>query len=176
MKSSMRLFPDRMCRPGAFLVLFSWALLVPTFSRSKVTGIGRPEESAPVLDEAVETLHAEPMIYPLYARVRAIEGVVVIRATVDLEGRVRETQALSGPKGLLSEPVENIKKWRFAQPGHSPVVVVYWFRIRGLCEPPCHTGFEFYPPNLAVITIGKELATPSGAAAGRPRPPPGTIR
>lgn len=169
-------WPSSYRMPRSIIVLLIWGLLTPGLSCSNDANTGQPvDDFYAVLDEVVETLHAEPMMYPLYARVRSIEGVVVARATVDSMGRVREAQALSGPKGLLGEPVENLKKWRFAHPSHNSVVVVYWFRLRGLCEPPCRSGFEFYPPNLAVITIGREVATPLSAAPGEstaPTPPP----
>jgi hypothetical protein len=116
-------------------------------------------ENSPSLDENVSVLHFERMNYPLYAKVRHIQGAVVLQATADSLGQVSEPVALSGPKALLKESMENLKKWRFAKPRQATVVVVYWFRFSGLCEPPCPSGFEFYPPNLVVVTTGNPIVT-----------------
>lgn len=116
-------------------------------------------ENSPVLDENVAVLHVERLIYPLVAKLGHIEGTVILRATVDPEGRVSAVAALSGPKALLKESAENLKKWTFARPRGSTVLAVYWFRFRGLCELPCPSGFEFYPPNLVVVTTGNPIAT-----------------
>ncbi len=113
----------------------------------------------PASDEAVRVLHFETMVYPIYAQVRLIEGVVVLRASTDGDGRVTGVTELSGPKALLSATKENLTKWRFGSPKPGTAVVVYWFRIRGVCEPPCHSGTEFYPPHIMVVTTGKMIAT-----------------
>jgi Gram-negative bacterial TonB protein C-terminal len=118
-----------------------------------------PAESPPVLDEHVRILHVERMIYPLVAKIGHIEGAVVLRATVDSEGRVSEAVPLSGPKALLEESAKNLKKWTFSSPRSSTILAVYWFRFRGLCELPCPSGFEFYPPNVVVVTTGNPIAT-----------------
>jgi outer membrane biosynthesis protein TonB len=99
------------------------------------------------------------MTYPLVAKIAHTEGAVVLRGTVDGEGRVSEASALSGPKALIKESVENLKKWTFTSPLNSTVIAVYWFRFRGLCELPCPSGFEFYPPNVVVVTTGSPIAT-----------------
>jgi hypothetical protein len=98
--------------------------------------------------------------YPLYAKVRSVEGVVVVRGAISPEGSVVGVTALSGPKALIEMACENLRRWRFGKAKHGTAVVVYWFRFRGLCEAPCPSAFEFYPPNLAVITTGHQVATP----------------
>jgi hypothetical protein len=117
-------------------------------------------EDGPVLNENVEALHFERMAYPIGAKLTHLEGMVVLRASVDAQGRVSAVAPLSGPRALLSETEENLKKWTFSRPRRANVIVVYWFRLRGLCELPCPSGFEFYPPNLVVVTTGNALATP----------------
>jgi hypothetical protein len=127
-----------------------------------LTGAGAaesPAERPPVLNESVQLLHVERMGYPLIARIGHIEGAVVLQATIDSDGRVSEATALSGPKALLKESAENLRKWTFASPRSSTALAVYWFRFRGLCELPCPSGFEFYPPNLVVVTTGNPIAT-----------------
>lgn len=124
-----------------------------------VGSVGSSAEAPPVLNETMRVLHVERMIYPLVGKIGHIEGAVVLRATIDSEGRVSEAEALSGPKVLLKESVENLKKWTFVGPRSSTAIAVYWFRFQGLCELPCPSGFEFYPPNLVVVTTGTPIAT-----------------
>lgn len=135
-------------------------LLIPGFLLFVAAGGAQPQAGdGPVLNETVIVLHVERMVYPLVAKMNHIEGAVVVRATVDPGGRVTEAVALSGPKALVRESVENLKKWTFARPHGATVFAVYWFRFRGLCELPCLSGFEFYPPNLVVVTTGTPIAT-----------------
>jgi Gram-negative bacterial TonB protein C-terminal len=143
----------------AFLCGWSRAALIAIWLA--VSSSGQPGPSLPpLLDEGIEVLHFERMPYPLYAKVRSIGGVVVLRAAIGSEGRVTDVTALSGPKALLEEPAENLKKWRFGSAKQGAAIVVYWFQFRGLCEAPCPSAFEFYPPNLAVITAGHQVVTP----------------
>jgi hypothetical protein len=114
----------------------------------------------PALDEGVEVLHFERMDYPLFAKVRSVAGVVVLSAAINSQGRVESVTPLSGPKALLDAPSENLKRWTFGKANQGDVVVVYWFRLSGLCEPPCPSAFEFHPPNFAIITAGHQVVTP----------------
>jgi hypothetical protein len=118
-----------------------------------------PVERAPVLSENVRVLHVERMSYPLVAKIGHVEGAVVVQAKIDSNGQVTEATALSGPKALLKDPADNLKKWTFVSPRSSTVLAVYWFRFQGLCELPCPSGFEFYPPNLVVVTTGNPIVT-----------------
>jgi outer membrane biosynthesis protein TonB len=99
------------------------------------------------------------MTYPITAKIGHVEGVVIVQGTTDSEGRVRDARLLSGPKALFRDSAENLKKWRFDRPRGGTVFVAYWFRFRGLCELPCLSGFEFYPPNLVVVTTGTPIVT-----------------
>ena len=126
---------------------------------SAVACADSPGGDYPVLNENVRVLHAERMIYPLAARLGHVEGAVILQAAIDSQGHVNDAVVLSGPKALLRESAEALKRWTFASPRSSKVVGVFWFRFQGLCELPCTSGFEFYPPNVVVITIGEPVAT-----------------
>ena len=104
--------------------------------------------------------HFEQMRYPLSARIRAVEGVVVLKGSVSSKGSVEQVSVLSGPPLLTEDAASNLRKWLFQSPLAGDVIVVYWFRISGLCEAPCPSSVEFHPPNLMVITTGRELAMP----------------
>ncbi len=117
------------------------------------TGTGAPQRV-----QEPQVLQFEPLPYPLRARVRSIEGIVVLRASTDAHGEVNKVVTLSGSPDLSEEAVKNLRTWRFSEPRNGDLIVVYWFRKSGLCEAPCASGFEFHPPNLAIVTIGHELA------------------
>ncbi len=104
--------------------------------------------------------HFERLPYPLYARIRAIQGLVVVRAMVTPSGSIERAEVLSGPKSLQGDTISSLKKWTFASGAPGEIVVVFWFRLSGLCEAPCQSGFEFYPPNLAIITSGTTTVMP----------------
>jgi hypothetical protein len=91
--------------------------------------------------------------YPLAAWAGGhIEGVVVVRAKLDNDGKVIDAQALSGAKSLVPDTLENIKAWKFAVNEQKTVIVVYEYKIdKGLCNGSLLSQFLFYPPNLVTI-------------------------
>jgi len=117
-------------------------------------------DERPIPKQNVEVLHFEPLTYPLFARVRSIQGIAVLKAIIDSGGKVSDVKVLSAPEALQQDAVNNLRQWRFSSPRGGWAIVVYWFRISGVCEPPCRSGFEVHPPNLVIVTTGSEIATP----------------
>lgn len=111
-------------------------------------------QSVPVFNEDLSPVYFEAFNYPLKARLSHIEGVVVVRATLDDEGRVVASEAVAGPKALIEDCLLNAKKWLFKPNTSKRAVIVYLFRIEGLCQLPCPSQFSFRPPNIATIVIG----------------------
>jgi len=111
------------------------------------------QEISPVNDKDINVLDYKDLEYPAIAVTSHTEGVVVIRVTLDHNGRVSDAVVISGASLLTPQSLENAKNWRF-QPNHeNAAVIVYDFRIRGAC----HAGsvgsqMVFYPPNHAQIT------------------------
>jgi hypothetical protein len=105
-------------------------------------------------------LHFERLAYPLSAKVRAIQGLVVAEALVSPEGRIENAKVLSGPEALRGDTIASLKRWIFASSSPGKIIVVYWFRVSGLCEAPCPSGFEFYPPNFVIVTTGTMTVMP----------------
>ena len=64
--------------------LFLGALAAGLAATAADERLGRTE-----LDEEVEVIHAERMIYPLAARVHAAQGAVLIKVEVEKTGKVR---------------------------------------------------------------------------------------
>jgi hypothetical protein len=131
--------------------LLSYSGLASVQGQVPRNGDRSAENTAPVI-------HFQRVKYPLYAQVRGIKGVVVLTVHLNASGYALRVEPLSGPPALLQEAVASAKAWRFDASKSRMSILVYWFRIQGLCEPPCESGFEFYPPNLAVITTGSQIA------------------
>lgn len=60
-----------------------------------------------------KTRHVSPA-YPSLARAARVEGLVVIEATIDLEGRVREARVLRSVPLLDEAAVEAVRQWEFS--------------------------------------------------------------
>src|SRR5262249_606885 len=114
-------------------------------------------QDLPVLDENVRPLYFESMTYPLSARLKHVEGAVVVRVTLEGDGKVKAASAISGAKSFLSDCVSNAKHWRFQYNSQHPALIIYQFRIEGLCNLPCPSQFTFRPPNVATVTIGQPV-------------------
>lgn len=66
------------------------------------------EVSAPV------KIHAPKPLYTEEARAARLQGVVIVRAIVDVDGSVRDIEVLKGlPLGLDERTVETVREWRF---------------------------------------------------------------
>jgi TonB family protein len=124
---------------------------------SIVIGSSLLAQDAPLMDETVHPLYFETLSYPLSARLTHVQGVVVVRATLDSEGKVVSATAISGAKSLIPDCLSNAKKWLFQPIPEKTVVIVYHFKIEGLCNLPCPSQFIFSPPNLATITMGNAV-------------------
>lgn len=122
----------------------------------------RAQADATVLNEEVEVLRAERMSYPLPARLHAAEGAVVVKIQLGDDGTVRSALAVSGSKWLVNGCVDNARKWVFGKLARRTAYIVYIFTIRGACAPPCASNWEFYPPNLVMVSTGRQIATPAG--------------
>lgn len=121
-----------------------------------VTGLLNSEDPV-ILNENIRPVYFETASYPLAARLQRVQGTVVIRAALTEDGRVISASALSGAKPLLPECIANVKKWRFRPNTEKAVIVVYRFKIEGLCNLPCTSHFRFEPPNLAIVMIGEAV-------------------
>lgn len=114
-------------------------------------------QDTPVMDEMVKPAYFEALEYPLTARLAQTQGVVVVRVKLDSEGKVVSSAAISGAKSLIRECLSNSKKWLFRPNPDAAAVIVYQFKIEGLCSLPCRSQFTFFPPNLAIITMGRPV-------------------
>ena len=126
-------------------------------------------QELPILDEDVKPLYFETLAYPVMARISRIQGVVVIRVMLSDDGTVVSARPISGPKELIPECLANSKKWRFEPTPDKMAVIIYEFRIDGLCQLPCASQFTFRPPNSARITTGEAVVDHAGDAGKKER-------
>ena len=52
--------------------------------------------------------------YPVQAKRMGIEGEVILEATINEQGRVVESRALSGHPLLVAAAIQAVSKWRYA--------------------------------------------------------------
>jgi TonB family protein len=103
-----------------------------------------------IKNEDIYVASLTEMIYPPSARLARKEGIVVVRVKFDADGKVASAEAISGPKDLITDSLSNAKKWRFHPNSAKSAVIIYEFRIDGLCSAGSH--FIFREPNIATIT------------------------
>ena len=110
-----------------------------------------------IRDEDIHPLSFVEMTYPIGARLRHIQGVVVIKLALRDDGTVSSGWVVAGAQGLAEESLANAKKWKFRANSLLAAVIVYNFKIEGLCNSPCPSQFRFSPPNIATITIAESV-------------------
>jgi TonB family protein len=94
----------------------------------------------------------QDLAYPTLARSAHIQGIVVIRATLDGSGNVVDAEAISGAEPLVPDSLANAKKWKFQPNARKLAVIVYNFRLTAAISKSGCSHFMLEPPNFATIT------------------------
>jgi outer membrane biosynthesis protein TonB len=116
-------------------------------------GFLEAQESTIISDSDINVTHFEDLAYPAIAGGASVQGVVVLRLRLDDRGSVVEAVPISGAPLLIRGTVDSAKKWRFRPNAQKLAVIVYNFRIEGVCHPGGWSSqMIFYPPNLAAVT------------------------
>ena len=110
------------------------------------------QQDGPIIDTEVKLVDFEDLIYPMVARTAHIQGVVVVRVTLDNQGKVVDAMPISGPPVLVFEASANAKKWRFQPNARKAAVIVYNFRLTDAISKSGCSQFMLLPPNFATIT------------------------
>jgi TonB family protein len=119
------------------------------------------KQGGTIWDDDIKIVDFEELRYPLSARLAHVQGVVVVRVTLDDRGKVVDSVAISGAKSLITDSVSNAKNWRFRPSAQKAAVIVYQFRIDdGLCHGAASSHFVFRPPNFASITSCESVVEP----------------
>ncbi|HEY1496563.1 MAG TPA: TonB family protein [Candidatus Solibacter sp.] len=71
------------------------------------------------VDTGGPVMHRTAVIYPDAARVKNIQGVVVVEASLDNSGNVTDTRVLSGPAELRRAAQQAVLQWHFSMEGSS---------------------------------------------------------
>jgi hypothetical protein len=110
------------------------------------------QESQSISDSEIKLVSSAELEHPKLASQALVQGIVVVRATLDDKGNVIETKALSGAEALIPACLGNARKWHFKPNPKKTVVIVYNFRVDATSSKPgCH-HFAEEPPNFATIT------------------------
>jgi bla regulator protein blaR1 len=63
----------------------------------------------------------EPPVYPPEAKAAHIQGVVVLRVTLNEDGGVSDIEAESGPPVLVKAAIDAVRQWQFSNPSQTEV-------------------------------------------------------
>lgn len=97
---------------------------------------GRPRSTTPVQGDITEPKVIKKVnpAYPLEAKQAKLEGIVILEASVDTAGRVKNARALRGePMGLTEAAIAAVTQWEFEpakDASGKPVEVVFTLTIR----------------------------------------------
>lgn len=84
----------------------------PAVSASDAGTGGQPVQISQGVAQGL-LLHKVFPVYPISARQNHVEGMVLMAATIDRDGRVVELKALSGPRDLIPAAMGAVKQWRY---------------------------------------------------------------
>jgi TonB-like protein len=113
------------------------------------------QEKNPVYDDTVRPVHIEELKYPSVLQAANVHGIVVVMVKLNDNGQAVSASAVSGPRQLIKTAVDNSMKWRFEPNPQKSAVIIYDFRLEGVCgggDLVCSSMFSYRRPNIAVIT------------------------
>jgi TonB family protein len=100
----------------------------------------------------VQVIQFEDVAYPSVAQTGRMEGVVVVRVKLDTEGKVVAAETIYGDEVFVHTSIENAKQWQFRPNSQSAAIIVYRFRIEGVCHPGLRLSLtSFHPPNYVSV-------------------------
>jgi TonB family protein len=125
--------------------------MISVLALSSFSSVGAQHEST-INDNEIKLVDFEDLTYPTPARTAHIEGVVVVRASLNDKGKVVEVTAVSGNDVFIPECLANARKWRFQPNAMKAVVIVYNFRMTYAVSKSGCSQFMLQAPNFATIT------------------------
>jgi TonB family protein len=138
-------------RPGAHIRLVVGTVVAALIAVRLGATVGTQREPT-TFDDEIKPISFEDLAYPAVAQDAMIQGVVVVSAELDESGNVTDAKALSGQRMLVAAAAANVKRWKFVPNARKNVVIVYDFRIEGICNKARPTLFRLRHPNFAQIT------------------------
>src|SRR3954469_6110346 len=126
--------------------------------------VGRAQQNEPGISPGFTTTEFKELDYPQRARQAAVQGVVVVEATLPADGTVAAVTALSGPTELTPAALENARHWNFRPNPRNWALVVYDFRLLEWCRM-SSSQFRVSQSGVATITAcAPNGATPSATS------------
>jgi len=92
-------------------------------------GTAIPAQPQTASEIAPCVIHVESLDYPPVALAAHVDGVVVLRLSIESDGHVQSIEKLSGPGALTNAAEGNARKWVFKAGQQKKVEVRYEFRI-----------------------------------------------
>jgi len=111
----------------AYLLRFGAASLLLTSSLSAAQsqdGKPTPEQKNAAGQAPVKLIRMPPVWPSGDAASKHIEGRVTLRIVIDANGKVTNSEALSGPPELFQAAIDSTKLWQFEPPASAPVVEI----------------------------------------------------
>ena len=112
----------------------------------------RAQEDLTINDKDIKVVHFEELNYPTFARAAQIEGVVVVRVSLDERGNVVKAVAISGKEPLIRDCLVNAKKWKFQPNAQRIALIVYNFTMPIVGCGAVTSFFTLRGANFATIT------------------------
>ncbi len=114
----------------------------------------RAQQDATINDKDMSVIDFDDLQYPSFARQAMIQGVVVVRAKLDNDGKVVDAIAISGHDKLIPDCLVNAKKWRFQPNARRAAIIVYNFRMPyAACKSETLVSFSILQaPNFVTVT------------------------
>ena len=81
----------------------------PPAPAARPTSTATPKSGGSI--QQAQLISSKPPEYPLVAKQAHVQGVVVVSATVGVDGRVKAASAVSGPPLLQKAAVDSVKQW-----------------------------------------------------------------
>jgi len=114
--------------------------------------LAHAQHDGTINDKETKLVDFADIEYPTLARTALVQGIVVVRATLDDKGSVVDATAISGSETLIPACIENAKKWRFMPNSKKAVVIVYNFRVTTTVSKSGCSHSSVEAPNLVTVT------------------------
>jgi Gram-negative bacterial TonB protein C-terminal len=118
------------------------------------TTCARAQQQQTIFDKDIQVLKLTNPVYPAIAHTAHIEGVVVVRVSLDDKGSVTDATALSGPKFLIPASIDSAKASQYKRNPERAVIMVYRYVFSAPAREPNHDLVVLYRPNFVTIRAG----------------------
>lgn len=118
--------PRLACIMSAAIVILSAACWLATgaFPLAAAPQVAYDSPGVAVSAGGSQLLHRAPVVYPIEAIAKGVEGSVVVQVKLDSNGEVSDAQVLSGPDELRKTVLQSVLNWHFDKSAGSGVRTV----------------------------------------------------